>query len=208
VASMIALAEFFAKVPKAQRRRTMVFIGTDGHHDSTGTGPVRPPGAAVGTTWLAAHRDEFFAKTALMVNCEHSSTLQTYVLGGGVRRANTYTAQQWYAGGPSRPKLQNIAVQAFQDFGVTTYAEPNQMPPSGDLGFTSGPEFWRFLPGVATSDFNTYFHTDGETPETVPWSGLEATTRAYAKIIDEVNKLPLADLQRPPDLPLTANAVK
>jgi len=31
----------------------------------------------------------------------------------------------------------------------------------------------------------------------VPWTGLEATTRAYAKIVDEVNKLPLSALQRP-----------
>ena len=36
-----------------------------------------------------------------------------------------------------------------------------------------------------------------ETADTVPWTGLEATTRAYAKIVDEVNKLPLSDLQRP-----------
>ncbi len=53
------------------------------------------------------------------------------------------------------------------------------------------------MPGVATSDFYHYFHTDQETPETVPWTGLEASTRAYARIIDEVNKLELADLQRP-----------
>ena len=38
---------------------------------------------------------------------------------------------------------------------------------------------------------------DLETPETVPWTGLEASTRAYACIIDEVNKLPLTALQRP-----------
>ena len=31
----------------------------------------------------------------------------------------------------------------------------------------------------------------------VPWTGLEAVTRAYAKVIDEVNKLPLSALQRP-----------
>jgi hypothetical protein len=48
-----------------------------------------------------------------------------------------------------------------------------------------------------TSEFYHYFHTDQETPDTVPWTGLEATTRAYAKIIDEVNKLALSDLQRP-----------
>ncbi len=42
-----------------------------------------------------------------------------------------------------------------------------------------------------------YFHTDRETPDTVPWTGLQATTRAYAKIIDEVNKQPLRTFQRP-----------
>jgi len=31
----------------------------------------------------------------------------------------------------------------------------------------------------------------------VPWTGLEASTRAYAKIIDEVNKLPLSTFRRP-----------
>ena len=33
IASMLGLAEYFAKIPKAQRHRTMIFIGTDGHHD-------------------------------------------------------------------------------------------------------------------------------------------------------------------------------
>jgi hypothetical protein len=82
---------------------------------------------------------------------------------------------------------------------VTTYAEPERSAPPGDL--TS---YARFVPGLTTRDFYEYFHSDGETPDVVPWTGLEATTRAYAKIIDEVNKLPLADLQRPEEPPLTA----
>lgn len=36
----------------------------------------------------------------------------------------------------------------------------------------------------------------------MPWTGLEAVTRA--KIIDEVNKLPLSPLQRPPEPDKTA----
>jgi hypothetical protein len=59
---------------------------------------------------------------------------------------------------------------------------------------------------VDAGDFNVYFHTDAETPDTVPWTGLEASTRAYAKIIDGVNKLPLADLQRPEERPPTGAA--
>ena len=107
----------------------------------------------------------------------------------------------WYAGGPSRPKLQDIAVKAFREFGVPTYAEPEVAPPPGDLG-----PFFGYAPGLATSDFNMFFHTDEETPETVPWTGLEATTRAYAKIIDGVNKLDLTDLKRPSEA--TAKALR
>ena len=195
VASMIGLAEHFAKIPQAQRPRTIVFIGLDGHHNSG-------DGSAVGGRWLFDNRKTLFAKTALMINAEHPSTVLTMVrprytdLSGGAPEmmywTTGYTPQQWYAGGPSRPVLQEIAVGAFREFGVTTYIDPLPRPPAGDLG-----RHFRYVPGVATSDFHDYFHTDLETPETVPWTGLEATTRAYARIIDEVNKRPLGVFQRP-----------
>jgi Peptidase family M28 len=185
VATMIGLAEHFAKIPRERRRRTIVFVGLDGHHNDSG---------GVGRMWMADHKDQLFAKTALVINAEHTSTMQTYFYGERIRHTNTYTAQLWYAGGPTRPKLQNLALRAFQEFGVPIYTEPEQAPPPGDLG-----RFFRFVPGVDAGDFNMYFHTDHETPETVPWTGLEASTRAYARIIDGVNELDLADLQRPPE---------
>ena len=185
VATMIGLAEHFAKIPRAQRRRTIVFVGLDGHHNDSG---------GVGRMWMVDHRSELFTKTALAINAEHTSTIQTYFYGERIHRANTYTAQLWYAGGPTRPKLQDLAIRAFREFGVSTYAEPELAPPPGDLG-----RFFRFVPGVDAGDFNMYFHTDEETPETVPWTGLEASTRAYARIIDGVNELDLKDLQRPPE---------
>ncbi len=192
VAAMIGLAEYYAKIPRAERRRTMVFIGLDGHHN---TGP----GSGAGRRWLVEHRSELFDKTALMINCEHPATLQTYAYPHyqeerGMVWTDTVLAQQWYAGGPSRPELQAITVKAFHEFGAPLDLDPDPRPPAGDLG-----QFFRFLPGVATSEFYQYFHTDQETPEVVPWTGLEATTRAYAKIIDEVNKLPLSALKRPPE---------
>jgi Peptidase family M28 len=192
VAAMVGLAEYYARIPPAQRRRTMVFIGLDGHHN---TGP----GSAVGGVWLndPANKAKLFAKTALSINCEHPSTIQTYVrpryiTGDVLHWSNMYTAQQWYAGGPSRPELTTIAVKAFKEFGVPLLTDPNPRPPAGDLG-----RLYRFTPGVATSEFFHYFHTDRETPDTVPWTGLQATTRAYAKIVDEVNKHPLSTFQRP-----------
>jgi hypothetical protein len=183
VASMLGLAEYFAKIPKSQRRRTIIFIGTDGHHQ------IRP--GWFGAAWLVANKEKFFSKTALMINDEHPSEVLTH---GDVNGwTDTTIPLQWYAGGSSRPQLQKIAVDAFHEFGVTTWTQPSQTPPGGDLS----PFYW-FLPGIVAqaNDF-MYMHTTGDTPDNVAWSGLEAITRAYAKIIDEVNKLPLGDFQRP-----------
>ncbi len=185
VASMLGLAEFFAKVPQDRRRRTMIFIGTDGHHQ------IRP--GWYGAAWLVANREQFFAKTALMLNAEHPSQVLTH--GGSTGWTEAIVPLQWYAGGSSRPQLTRIAADAFHEFGVPIWAQPSAAPPGGDLS----PFSW-FLPGVvAQSNDFTFMHTTGDTPDTVAWTGLEAATRAYAKIVDEVNQLPLRDLQRAPE---------
>ncbi len=91
----------------------------------------------------------------------------------------------------------------FRQFGATLDLFPNPTPPASDMS-----SLFRFLPGVDTSEYHHYFHTDLETPQTVPWTGLEASTRAYAKIIDEVNKLPLSTFQRPEDPTPTRQQVR
>ncbi len=184
VATLVGLAEYFSKIPKERRRRTIMFAGTTGHHN----------GANMSGTWLLDHHDEIFAKTALLINCEHTSTIQTYLLGEDIRHANMYTGMLWYAGGPRRPQLQDIAVKAFHDAGVVTYATPERAAPGGEMS-----RLWPYVAGVQASDYNVYFHSDHETADTVPWTGLEAITRAYAMIIDGVNTLDLKDLQRPPE---------
>jgi len=199
VASMLGLAEHFSKVPRAQRKRTMVFVALDGHHNSG-------EGSAVGNKWMVDNRQRLFAKTALAINVEHPSTVQTqsrprYYNANEIVWGDTYMPQQWYAGGPSRPELQQIAVNAFREFGATMALYPSPVPPASDMS-----SFFRFLPGIDTSEFHHYFHTDLETPQTVPWTGLEASTRAYAKIVDEVNKLPLAALQRPEEPTRTSSS--
>ena len=181
---MLGLAEHFAKVPQSQRRRTMVFIGTDGHH-------ANQPGG-YGAEWLAANREKFFSKTALMINAEHPSQVLTH---GGDR---------WMDGNHHSPSVvcgRFIEAAARRRLPSTRFMSsacrsgPSQAanPPGGDMAHSVG-----FLPGVVvqSNDF-MYMHTTGDTPENVAWSGLEAATRAYARIIDEVNKLALSDLQRP-----------
>jgi hypothetical protein len=202
VATMIGLAEYFARIPRAQRRRTIVFLGASGHHNSVETSGFSTSRSNMTGTWLLDNQATVFAKTALFINAEHTSALQTFVQTGPgrIRRVNTYVGMQWYAGGPSRQKLQDIAVRAFSDFGVATYAEPESAAPNGEAG-----GIWPFVPVVQVSSYDLYFHTDADTAEAVPWTGLEAVTRAYARIVDEVNELDLGDLQRPPEVTTSAS---
>jgi hypothetical protein len=195
VATMLGLAEHFAKIPQSQRRRTMIFIGTDGHHN----------GAPLGEAWLVANRARLFAKTALMIHPEHPAEVLTH--GDDIDKGNEgiMTSEpttvgipnEWYAGGDSRSQLTKIAADAFSEFGVPVVSKQDKVGAGGDLNI-----FRWFVPGVGvqSNDFHN-MHTEIDNPDSVSWTGLEAVTRAFAKIIDEVNKLSLADLQRPEENP-------
>jgi hypothetical protein len=109
--------EHYSKIPRALRQRTMVFVALDGHHNSA-------EGSAVGNQWIIQNRQKLFAKTALAINVEHPSTIQTqsrprYYNANEIVWGNSYLPQQWYAGGPSRPELQQIVADAFKQFGAT-----------------------------------------------------------------------------------------
>jgi hypothetical protein len=182
VATLLGIAEYFAGIPQPRRRRTIVFLGTSGHHNSG-------PNSA---TWLAEHHEELFKKTALLINAEHTAAAQPELLGEAIRMVNNEAGFLWYGGGNQRPKLQEATVKAFEEFGVPIYAEPENGVPGGEAS-----RLYSYVPAVQASNYNMFFHSDAETPATVPAPGLAATTRAYVKIVEEVNKLDLKDLQLP-----------
>lgn len=178
VATMLGLAEYFAKIPREQRRRTILFLGTSGHHDN----------AAMSGRWLAEHK-ETFAKTALLINSEHTAAGTLVSYNGVMRRANMPTPVMWYVGGS--PKLEQIVVKAYDSFGVATYAQPEQRP-GGEMG-----RYFQHAPSLQVIDTGLYWHSDHETSDLIPAPGLAAITRAYAKIIADVDGVALKDLQRP-----------
>ena len=170
MATQLGLAEYFAKIPAAQRRRTIRFVATSGHHST-----------AVGIQWLADNKDTVFAKTALLINCEHTSLTQMYGPGGQVK-SNLQAAHSLYVTpGPLTP----IVLDALKTFGVGTRAGISASP-AGEIG-----RVYQFAPSMQIIEADFYYHTDAETDDVVPPSGLESTTRAYAKMIDEVNKVSL-----------------
>lgn len=173
VATMIGLAEFFAKLTPQQRKRTITFLGTTGHHNS---GPNS--GA-----WFAEH-PEVFAKASLLINSEHTGAAQSAHYS--IRNSNTAAPSTWYASGT---RLAAIVMNALDAFGVSTLPEASARP-AGEIG-----RYFQLAPSVQVMSTAFVWHSDGETPETISTTGLEAVTRAYAKIVVDSNAVDIKELR-------------
>jgi hypothetical protein len=178
VAAMLGLAEYFAKIPKEQRRRTITFMTPIGHH-------VTPD---LSLQKLHDNRATVFAKTALIINAEHVTTTQTYLFGTMLRKSNAATAHRFFVGRSRR--LAQILVNDFQLFGVGLYELPStRFGVAGDLV-----KLVDDAPGIEVIESNAFYHSDQDTPDVIPAAGLESITRAYAKIIDDINTLDLKEI--------------
>jgi Peptidase family M28 len=169
LAVMMGLVEHFAKQPKSERRRNIRFVGSAGHHG----GP--------GARWFHDNKDTALAKTALAINLEHVAAVRTKYWGNKLRMTTAVSPMRWWVWG-SRP-LMETALAAFTRFGVAVTADmdPNA---SGEMGSMA-----RDVPTMQVITSPEIKHTEQDTPEWVPTAGLEQIARAYAKIIDEVNRL-------------------
>jgi hypothetical protein len=173
VAMMLEIARHYAAIPQAQRRRTITFLTTPDHHHGS-----------VGVRWVREHFD--FAKTVLIVNCEHPSQTLLYLLNAGIMTSNAVSARRWFAGGSDALKM--LVTGTLREFGVSVYTVPERRP-GGELSqlFDKAPSF-HIIDHVI-------YHTTLDTPALVPGWGMEAATRAFLKIIDGANKMSVAELR-------------
>ena len=169
LAAVLALAEHYAKVPREQRRRNLIFIGTAGHH-------VGSPNAR-----YLRDRKDLLDKTALMLNCEHIAVSQTENWQTTLRRSTVVSPLRWWVNGSAN--LTEVTLGAYKAFGVGVIGD---MDPSatGEMGAIA-----RLTPSVQLIRSPEAKHTDADIRAFVPSAGLEAVARAYAAIIDGVNKL-------------------
>lgn len=178
VATMLGLAEHFAKVPREKRRRNIYFVSPAAHHE----------GDLAANVWHQKMQP-FFAKTALMLNCEHVSVTQSYLYGDLLWKSNVVAAHRFSVGRSRR--LGDLAVKALTMFGVGLYDRPQPRP----LGAIM--PIWLDAPSIEVIESPNFYHTDAETLDIVPANGLEQIARAFAKLIDDVNTFKLADLVDP-----------
>jgi hypothetical protein len=89
-------------------------------------------------------------------------------------------------------QLAALSLDAFKRFGVAVL-EGMEPGASGDMG-----PIGRVVPSVQLITSPFYYHSDHDRASDVPEAGLERVARAYARIIDGVNKLTRANLAAAP----------
>lgn len=178
VATLVAMAEHYASIPKAQRKRTITFFTTSAHHS--------PSGPDAGVRWVHTNLKDMWPKTALIVNLEHTAQVATFLVGDTLNASNQVGARRWFVGGSD--ELKQLVLKTFKDYGIAIYTRPEGRP-GGELGqvYTDAPSFHIID--------HTVYHTDMDNMNIVPAYGLEQSARAFLKIVDEVNTLSLAQLR-------------
>lgn len=176
VSMMLDIARHYAAIPRARRPRTLVFLTTADHHHGS-----------AGIRWVRDNYD--WSKVALIVNCEHPSQTLLYNLDAGLMTANEVSARRWYVGGSDA--LRSLFRDTLKEFGVATYRK-SEVTPGGELS-----QIHMKAPSFHIID-HVIYHTTLDTADLVPAWGLEDATRAFLKIIDNVNKMTKQEIAAAP----------
>jgi hypothetical protein len=181
LAVMIGLLDYFAQVPQPERRRTIRFLGSVGHHG----GP--------GTTWLHDNAGTALANTVFAINLEHVAIARAKYWGETLRMMNAVSPMRWWL--YASPAALEVVLDAFNRFnvGITADMDPGA---SGEMGRMA-----RDVPSMQVITSPEIKHTEQDTPEWVPAVGLEQIARAYARIIDGLNGLDRAQIAPQPSVP-------
>lgn len=157
----------------------MIFFTSSAHH--------APSGENAGLRSIHNTMQPMFRKAALLVNCEHTAQVATYIIGNSLVASNLVSARRWYVGGSDQ--LKGIFKKAAKDYGMALHSRPEPRP-GGELS-----QVFTDAPSVHIID-SVVYHTDLDDMKVVPAYGLEQSARFFLRIIDSVNKLELAALRQ------------
>ena len=173
MASALELARFYAQRPRQDRPRTMRFIQfPDHHHGEVARGR---PGIGINDAYP-------WDRVAVKLTMEHPTQTLLYMYNDALTPTNAVGAFRWNALGS--PEFEQMVFDTLREFGVSVYALEN------------GPKNGNYAPSFHIID-HVIYHTSLDTPELVPASGLERSTRAFAAALDRANGMTMSQLRGP-----------
>jgi Zn-dependent M28 family amino/carboxypeptidase len=182
VAALIALARHYAKGPKPQH--DIYFFLSPGHHDPT-----------AGTKALSDHRPALAKQNIVLLNLEHigqAGVYRSYMRTRPNRYGEpvaAYVPTNWDSQGrevtlaPDSPAIRAAWGRSAVRYGYTgpgVISQPAIADPAG----------WVAAGGAAVQDVETspWFHTTGDTPETLSPEAMQRVTLFYRGFLDDMDR--------------------
>jgi hypothetical protein len=182
MAVMMGIIKHYANIPQSQRRRTMRFVATAGHHADA---IERAAGGGPGTRSL--HEKHDFSKTAWLLNLEHVAVVRTKYWGPHLRLSTAVSPMRWSVFGSERAT--QIALENFRRFNVGIIGD---MDPRA-VGEISA--IFADAPSIQSITSPEIKHTEQDTADWIPAAGLEQIARAHSRIIDQLDTLPISAIR-------------
>ena len=170
MAAGLELARHYAAVPREQRPRTLVFLMFPDHHHGEVAHGMK---GGINETWN-------WDKVAFKLTLEHPSETSLYMYNSDLTATNAMSSVRWSTYGS--PAFEKMIFDQMRDFGVSVY------------GVEDSPKNGNFAPSFHIINHVVY-HTSLDTPEMVPAEGMTRSIRAFASMIDKVNKMTIAELR-------------
>jgi len=181
LATLLALAEYYSRPGAPTPRRNLMFVGTGGHHSGRPGTPYTDTGLqSVGTAYMVEHNQELLRDTVMVLNVEHTALTAVITGLGGIIKTTTETARHLAVSNRS-PFLIETMLDAVDRFGLIVPTMTNHFP-GGDASNLMRAN----VPIVNILSAGFWYHSSGDSAETIPSSGLERTARAYAYFLDRV----------------------
>lgn len=165
VGVMLALAQHYAHAP--QPARTLVFVGSGGHHSPGMNGPGN----------LVTMNAGLLKKTVLVINLEHLAQFQIDAVPAW--RANAAEEPKNFGVSNMSPFLVSTVKAAAARYGFSIRPEVTNSVP-GDLGGYAPLNVAR-IQGIHSGPL---YHTSGDVIDSISNEGLTKAARFYAYIID------------------------
>lgn len=171
VGVLLALARHFEQIE--DRPRTLIFVGSGGHHSSGMNGPAS----------VVSMNPELVKRAVMVVNLEHLAQFEIEALPEW--RVKTSEQPKSFGISNMSPYLVDLVKQAAQRYGFVLSAEPTSSVP-GDLGGYAPLDVAR----IQAIHSGPLYHTSGDRLESISSPGLEKAARFYAYLIGQAMRAP------------------
>lgn len=181
LAVLVGLAAHFSK-PENRPARTLVFVGSAGHHTPGLSGPDQ----------LVELNPDLIARNVLTVNLEHVAAMQinpARTATNGVRDVITDAGEGFLMNGLSKrsPFIESVIREGGLRYGL------NFVSQASTYGAGDNPDVESIL--LQLIQGNPLYHTNGDMLETISTPGLERVARFMAYFIEQIGVAPRERLE-------------